>query len=206
MHPYYSRTSLWISWLSAIVWWILPVVLIRKHVQITNFVLFKLIELIIIIQFVVTPLSYDSIIDKKCDPDFLLANFNYTGNPFCSDLPENVVNKLNCNIEVLTYLMAPSGFISGLSLYLAYVSFKDIRNLYFKAFIFMQMISFGYWISVFQILMDDSYPCISLVGGINIARIMVVFTPYIIILSMKAYLKQNEDHDIEQVDRRSSIV
>lgn len=208
MHPYYGRTDLWLNWLAVIIWWILPLMLIKwKSLEISNYVLYKLIELIILIQFIVTPLSYDDVIDKVCDIDYLLL-LNHTNSNKCSEIPSKLFNNLNCDNTMIGLTTTASGFLSGLSLYFAYTIFRDVKSGYHKLFIILQILSMGYWMYFYHILLDPTGPCYSKTSSINIARIMVVFTPFIIIFSIKANLLAHQDQELDDVTkaRRNSLV
>lgn len=197
MNPFYSRTPYYLNYISVIVWWILPLLLIRNnHVKLTNFVLYKLIELILLIQFLVTPLTYNDVVNRKCDPDFLLR-YNYTGDNSCSNLPSVIISEVNCQVDLLSYLITPSGFISGLSLYFAFIYYKQIGGWYHLWFIILQFISLIYWFVTFHILLDPAGPCLSSTSAVNIARITLVFTPYIIIFSIKSYKERQSDIELD---------
>jgi hypothetical protein len=68
-NPVYDRTSMGLNWFSVIMWWPLPVALWwKKPVELTNYVLAKLVELVILMQFIVVPLTYETMTNKFCDP------------------------------------------------------------------------------------------------------------------------------------------
>ena len=195
------------NWLSIVLWWILPLILVlHVDVQKSNYVLFKIIELVILLQFIVVPLTYDQMSDKVCDVDFLLGRFNYTGNNQCSQIPSELFDELNCENSVTWMSLAISGFVSGFSLYLAYSFFKDVGNCYHKLFLIIQLVSQVFWMWLFHHMFDPSGPCYALVSSLNIARITSVFNMFIIILAFRALLHSSEDEDLESVEQTRDSV
>jgi hypothetical protein len=205
-HPYYEKAPLWIHWFSIFMWWPLPLIYIKyKNVDLSNFVLWKLVELVILLQFIVVPMTYEQMVDKICDVDYLLSKSIISDN-VCSKIPSKYFSELNCGNLYQSILTTISGFLSGLSIYFAYAMKNDVKSKYHYMFTGLQIFSLFYWLIFFHVLSDDEGPCYTATAAANVARVTCVFTFFIVVFLLKSLISEDGDGVMDRVSSRTRSI
>jgi hypothetical protein len=199
-NPHFDRIGILLNVLSAVGWFILMMIYVKieKHLDRKFQVMRRLMELLILVQTVAIPLSYELMTIKVCDRNEMeklgISSLN------CSEMNNDDYQKVNCDSGYSEILMIGINFTSGFMVVSFFIYNNDIKSIKkISSLILLLIINFINWWLYFYQTIEDDYPCHYRTTASNAGRFSITFLISIIVILIDLFLNKKRIHYEEEI-------